>query len=363
MNKITITLLLIICTLSLSAQEPYFVNSKGDKVDEKYAKYRRSVEKIDKSKWKKTDYYLNGALQMEGYYANRKLTIKKDTFTWYYMSGRVESKAFYINGKRDGSYESFYFNGNKNKTGSYSEGKLDGKWHEWAFDGILLSEKEYSKGEPINTWTYYDSLGVEKYKIVDANKAKVKDVYKQTSLKNGMSFEEYFSTLEYPKEVIEQNIVGYTMLEFLIDTNGHVKDVEIIIQSDKRISTAAVNHILNMPECIPSKSFGKSVETKLIIPLNFMLRDGSYEITNKEKADHFYNSAIKAAQNNDNDKAIRRLYYGSRFMPTDVESNYLLGLLFLQKNDLPNACKYFTIVYNLDKEKLEDERKYLCELK
>lgn len=363
MNKITPTLLLIFCSLLLSAQQEYYVNSKGDKVAEEYAKYKRSVEKLDKTKWKMSDYYLNGKLQMEGFYADRKLTIEKDTFKWYYMSGRVESKAFYTDGKRNGSYESFYFNGNKSKTGSYSEGKADGKWYEWAFDGVLLSEKEFSKGEPINTWIYYDSLGVEKYKIIDANEAKVNAIHENMRIENGMSFNDYFETIEYPQDVIDDNIVGVTFVEFVIDTNGQVKDLEIIVQSDPRISEAVINHINNMPPCIPSRSFGKKIETNYFTSFNFRLQGGSYDMTNKEKADHFYNSAINAAQQNDNTKAIARFYRVLVFKPNDIEINYLLGLLLLQKNDLPKACKYFTIVYNLDKDKLDDEQKYLCELK
>lgn len=346
----------------LSAQKEYFINNDGDEVLEHKALYKRVVEKIEKSNWKVSDYYLDGSLQMTGFFSDKQLTIEKDTFTWYFISGRMERKVAYNEKGRNGTYESYFFKGNKSSLGQYKDGKKDGKWLEWNFEGMLTNEKEYSNGNPTNTWIWYDSLGLVKYKIEDANQTKIDNLLERAKLKNGMTFQEYFATIEYPKEVLDDNIIGITYLEYTIDTNGLVKDVEIIIQSDIRLSTAAVNHTLKMPECIPGKHLDRKIETVFNVPINFRLENDVLKLTDSQKADQFFNSALKAAQQKKYDIARRRLFVAVSFKPTDVDINYLLGTMSFQLEDYADACKYWTLAYTLNPDKVDDKKKCFCEI-
>jgi antitoxin component YwqK of YwqJK toxin-antitoxin module len=350
-------------SLVLFSQGEYFVNSVGDKVSKDKAIYKRTVQKLDKDYWEVSDYYLDGTLQMTGFYKDKKLTVETDSFTWYYINGQIQSKRAYNHGKENGTFESYYFNGKKRILGQYKNGEKHGKWFYWAFDETLRKELVYFNDKPSGTWIWYDSTGREHYRLTEASEATVDSLYQPAKLKNGMSFSEYLSTMEYPKDVLEENIIGATHIEFAIDKDGSVKDIDVIVPSDKRLTAAAIEHIMNMPECTPAKEFNKNVKKYYIIPIKFSFKTESYELSEELKASFYYNSGLEAAKSNDIKRAIRRLQYAVIIDPVDVDLNYLLGLLYHLSNDLPNACKYWTMAYSLQPEKLDEEKKKICGIK
>jgi len=363
MKANTLLFISLLFTLFLSAQNEYFINNNGDKVAKGDALYKRTVEKVERKLWKVTDFYLDGTLQMTGYYNNKNLSTRKDTFTWYHINGRIDQQYAYEMKKENGKYVEYYFNGNKESIGEYKDGEMHGKWLEWNFVGQLVSEKEYNNGNPVNTWVWYDSTGIEEYRIEDATETKVNASFKIANLKNKMTFQQYYATIKYPEDVINEDVAGYTLLDFKIDTNGLVEDIGLIIPADIRLNTAAINHTKNMPECIPTIRFDKKTETYFIIPLNFTLNKIAHTLTNRDKGDYCYDSGLKAAQTGDTKKAINRIMHAKNYKPTDLNINYLLGSLYYKSNNLPDACKYWTLTYTLDQEKLTDEQKCVCEIK
>lgn len=362
MKKEILLIATLLFSMILFAQKEYYINSDGEEVLKHKALYKRVVERIEKSHYKVSDYYLDGSIQMTGYYSDKKLTIEKDTFTYYFISGRIESKVGYNDKGRNGTYESYYFKGNKSSLGNYKDGKKEGKWLSWDFNGKLESEKEYANGKPTNTWIWYDSLGNQKLKIEQATEAKINSLSSPPKLKNGMTIHEYFSTIEYPEEILADNKIGVTHLEFLIDTNGNVKDVEVIIHSDERLSDVVVEHAYNMPECIPRKNTNKKTETRIIIPLSFRTSDKYPNLTDTQKAKQYYNSALIAAQQKNYGVATGRLLHAMLYNPSDVDINYLLGTMWFQLEEYPKACKYWTLAYTMQPDKLDEEKKRFCEI-
>lgn len=101
--------------------------------------------------------------------------------------------------------------------------------------------------------------------------------------------------LEYPPEAIDSNVFGKVWVQFTIDKQGYVKDVEVIRsdlkrytyeKSDKKrwkktekvipvvgydycLETCAANLISNSPKWKPATQRGKPVNMRFRLPINY----------------------------------------------------------------------------------------------
>lgn len=150
---------------------------------ENYKFYR--IEKKEKNKWLRTDYYKEGnQLQMIGFYTSINPDIRTGYFEWYFSNGKLKHKGTYSNDKEIGEHLWYSDKGNFEAVENYLNGKLDGIYKEYhkstgtvsietSFtngiqngftkfyreDGSLDSEGEFRKGDKFGTWQLYDSSG------------------------------------------------------------------------------------------------------------------------------------------------------------------------------------------------------------
>lgn len=83
--------------------------------------------------------------------------------------------------------------------------------------------------------------------------------------------------VQYPAEAKEQNLSGTVIASLTIDTEGNVKDVNIV-KSDSELFTNEVKRVLaKAPAWKPFVKDGKSVEVKYMMPVNFVLDDAKSE--------------------------------------------------------------------------------------
>ncbi len=83
--------------------------------------------------------------------------------------------------------------------------------------------------------------------------------------------------VQYPAEAKEQNLSGTVIASLTIDTEGNVKDVNIV-KSDNELFTKEVKRVLaKAPAWKPFVKDGKSVEVKYMMPVNFVLDDAKSE--------------------------------------------------------------------------------------
>ncbi len=83
--------------------------------------------------------------------------------------------------------------------------------------------------------------------------------------------------VQYPAEAKEQNLSGTVIASLTIDTEGNVKDVNIV-KSDSELFTKEVKRVLaKAPAWKPFVKDGKSVEVKYMMPVNFVLDDAKSE--------------------------------------------------------------------------------------
>ena len=78
-----------------------------------------------------------------------------------------------------------------------------------------------------------------------------------------------YSNLEYPANAKKQGIEGEVYVKFLIDTDGKVKEVEVVRSSYQGFEEAARKVIREMPDWKPGKQRGKPVRVYHVIPIKF----------------------------------------------------------------------------------------------
>lgn len=98
----------------------------------------------DLSLKKKTFYYPDGQLRMEGDYRNGQ---KYGYWIAYYEDGRKWSEGFFKNGVSHGRTISYHQNGKKYYEGNYHEGIRVGKWQFYDEDGKLDKEIDYGEAQ------------------------------------------------------------------------------------------------------------------------------------------------------------------------------------------------------------------------
>ena len=78
----------------------------------------------------------------------------------------------------------------------------------------------------------------------------------------------------YPAEAIENNEQGRVVLQFWIETDGKINDIEVIRGVSPAIDAEAIRLIELMPNWNPAENRGKKIRYKFTLPINFRLDDG-----------------------------------------------------------------------------------------
>jgi protein TonB len=76
----------------------------------------------------------------------------------------------------------------------------------------------------------------------------------------------------YPFEMRRAGLNGEVVLRFVVDTNGDVRDVEVIRSSQREFESAAQQAVLKW-KYKPGRKGGKAVATRMQIPIVFNLND------------------------------------------------------------------------------------------
>lgn len=75
--------------------------------------------------------------------------------------------------------------------------------------------------------------------------------------------------LRLPESPIQ--IYGKVFVSFVIDTVGDIKDVEVVRKVDPYLDAEAMRVIKSMPKWKPGTRYGKPINVKLFIPIQFKL--------------------------------------------------------------------------------------------
>jgi protein TonB len=77
---------------------------------------------------------------------------------------------------------------------------------------------------------------------------------------------------QYPFEMKRNGINGEVVLQFIVDLNGTVRDVEVIKSTHREFEKPAMDAVYKW-QFRPGRKGGKAVNTRMQIPINFTLSD------------------------------------------------------------------------------------------
>ena len=79
--------------------------------------------------------------------------------------------------------------------------------------------------------------------------------------------------IQYPRISRENNSQGKTLVNFVVNTDGSIQDVEVLrSSSDVYLDREAIRVVKGMPKWNPGKQAGKTVRVRFTLPVTFRLQ-------------------------------------------------------------------------------------------
>eukprot|EP01035_Chromulina_nebulosa_P038302 gene38302-51727_t len=224
------------------------------------------------NKWHKRDhYYPSGVMQMDGVYADKKLTVKDGLFTWYHDNGMMSDSCLYIGWQHEGTQITWDRDGNQtsiqhwsknlpvdtaiwfNKEGGVTAVQItdssgNGFYQQYLADGKTVQQKgALYNAKRTGKWFFRDNkgiLGVEANYVLDSvisikcfnEKGEPETskndciVEKPAAFPGGPDgWRRYLErNLYYPDDAQKAGTQGIVRIQFTIDKDGSVSDVKIL---------------------------------------------------------------------------------------------------------------------------------------
>lgn len=306
MKKPILTILFLATLQICSAQSDtisFYIDGAESKVDQKLASYLR-IGIRENSYWKVYDLYLNAdKIRMKGFCIDDSLKLKEGPCDYFFRSGQPFARKSYLNGKLHGISKSWYENGKLQDSAVYKNGIVIGDekgWHEdgsikfvTSYDttgngdgssqsfypnGVIRSKGNYKNEKRTGVWYYYrndnspasevtfEQDSVIAYKAFDEKgnlMSEVKDFEREANYKGGEeAWNKYMSKslssiydLANPREY-----VGSCTIQFIIDKEGNVTNVEEVESTNENLSRLAINFILQSKKWIPAIQYNLPVK-------------------------------------------------------------------------------------------------------
>ncbi len=81
--------------------------------------------------------------------------------------------------------------------------------------------------------------------------------------------------LVYPPTIQDRRFKGKVLVQFVVETDGSISNVEVVRSLYKDLDEEVVRVIKNMPKWIPAKQDGKAIREYYKLPISFELADNS----------------------------------------------------------------------------------------
>jgi TonB family protein len=179
----------------------------------------------------------------------------------------------------NGEYKSFHENGTISECGSYVNGVISGEWKSYFDNGKLQRSGFYQNGIITGIWKeYYDNGTLSDsldYDLVSKIKFENYDTvynYRDSMVKSpNYNFFKLCQKVHYPESAKNKKIQGKVVIEFIINKEGEIPNIEVLKSIEKNIDIEAKSLIANIKKLEPGKINGKPVNVKFAIPINFVM--------------------------------------------------------------------------------------------
>ncbi len=249
----------------------------------------------------------DGSLRMEGQTKEGK---KEGQWTYYFPSGKKLKVEYYVEGQKEGVFQGWYENDTLEKEYVYLNNVLHGMSKKWNKKGVLIEEGSYENGTKRGIWNRYGDDGAleEKWdydqrpakKIFVSENRKMHDqsarnqveeiieeeiveessdnlifviVEEEARPKGGMQeFRKHvsdYTTKNYPERARKAGITGKVFINFTVEKDGTLSNVQILKGIGGGCAEVARNAIKSYGKWIPAKHRGKVVRQNFNFPVSF----------------------------------------------------------------------------------------------
>ncbi len=335
---IVLIIFIFSCTAAGFAQKTktYYIGDSGKLTPKQDALYKREVTR-DESRWFVCDYYLNDSLYMKGYYLDKDIKIKTDTFRIFHINGNLSEIIIYKDGLMNGEYQKYNIAGTKILTGSYTDGKSDNHWKR--YDNNPASNPEYAN---VPNYDFYELQNRPKYPGGH-------DAYKV-----------HLDSYRYPHKTSQEGYYGKVIATFVVSETGEITDIDIILHGSEEMDSQVVKMIQEMPDWQPATVKGKAVSSFFILPVTFLLDDEKVNIKNRKIAEAYFISGINDYKNNKFPNAAFKFKNAISYDNSNAKYYYYLAVSLYQYYDPDIACEYFKIADMLDDQIVKPDIKKFC---
>ena len=299
-----LSVLLIILTSCLAAQkiEKFFdYNWKPCEIN--MARFYAVIMNTD-SGWLRTDYFLaTMKLQMKGLYKDSTCKISNGHFYFFHANGLIESTGQYKDNKKEGLWLSYHPNGLMSDSTVYNDfGERSGTSLQWHNTGYLSDSTVYSPDGLSVSVSWFDNGNISsaghlnlvqayhgKWQFFHRNgKLSAVEIYNNGKLTDRKYFTEDGSPMtdttdktkaatfpggipEWMKYLEKKLVFPYNyqivngdratvVVEFTVNENGDVKDVNIRTPFHPAFDNIALNVFNNAPKWIPAINHNRKVK-------------------------------------------------------------------------------------------------------
>ncbi|MBP6688064.1 MAG: energy transducer TonB [Lacibacter sp.] len=305
--KKTILVILILITRHITHAQTdtisFYIDGSEKKVEQKNATFLRLGIR-EETYWRVYDLYLTGdKIRMKGYCKDDSLKLKEGPCDYYYKSGKLFARRYYMNGKQHGLDKSWYETGRLQDSAMYKNGVVIGEEKGWYEDGklrfiisydtsgngngssqnfyqngVIRNKGNYKNEKRNGGWLYYrednspasevtfEKDSVITYKAFDEKGKllnKVKDFEREANYKGGEeAWNKYMSkSLGSISEMPDlREYSGSCTIQFIIDKDGNVTDVEAIESTSEKLSQLAIALIIKSKKWVPAIQYNLPVK-------------------------------------------------------------------------------------------------------
>lgn len=236
----------------------------------------------------RTYYYPNGVIKAEGHFRNHR---PKGLVKSYYMNGNPEAELVFEDHKMwadkdpdlgilnywDSLGNQLVDNGRgrchcdltpfsdfvEYENGMVINGLKDGKWEGQIENGGADFEELYRKGVLVQG-RQNDGLDIWEYTDLESDampRGGIKSFYQHVA-----------SVIQYPENARRKTIQGKVFVQFVVEVDGKLSQVNVIHGIDEACDKEACNAVASALDWDPALKRGKPVRQKLTLPIIFKLR-------------------------------------------------------------------------------------------
>ncbi len=81
-----------------------------------------------------------------------------------------------------------------------------------------------------------------------------------------------YGRLRYPEDAVKKKIEGRVVLQFIIDTDGSIQDIQVASATHPSLNKEAVRVVSTSPKWNPGKVGDKPVKVRYTLPVSFRLK-------------------------------------------------------------------------------------------